>query len=170
MKNQNYKIFDAVFSGNLPLVKELLHGNPRLTEIRDRDNRTVLFHVVIDGQAKIARILLDAGADVRLKDSYGKTPLHYAASENRKELAEELIKYDAEIDAQDLDGNTPLSDAVFYSDGSGDLIKLLLKHGADKDVLNFSGISPFTLANSISNYDLSEFFEVDKAKRRDRKK
>lgn len=159
MKNQDNRIFEAVFSGNMPVLKKLLNENPRLIEMRDRDNRTALFHAVIDGQTEIAIILLSAGSDVCVKDSYGKTPLHYAASENRKELAEKLIKCNAEVDAQDLDGNTPLSDAVFYSDGKGDLIKLLLKHGADKDKQNYSGVSPFALAKSISNYDLTKFFE-----------
>jgi ankyrin repeat protein len=60
------------------------------------------------------------------------------------------------VDAQDIHGNTPLSRAVFDSKGRGQVIKLLLSSGANKDLKNKHGISPEDLAKSIGNYDVSK--------------
>jgi ankyrin repeat protein len=63
------------------------------------------------------------------------------------------------VDARDKHGNTPLSKAVFYSQGSGEMISLLLRWGADRDLKNNYGVSPVGLARSIANYDVARFFE-----------
>ena len=49
--------------------------------------------------------------------------------------------------------------AVFNSRGSGELIELLRRHGADPYRENFHGVSPLGLARDIGNYDVAQFFQ-----------
>lgn len=58
-----------------------------------------------------AQILLDAGADVRVRDKYENTPLHDAASRGLEGVAELLLAHGAEVNAQDFRNNTPLGKA-----------------------------------------------------------
>jgi ankyrin repeat protein len=48
--------------------------------------------------------------------------------------------------------------ATFNSQGRGELIELLLEHGADSDLVNQHGQTPRGLAKLIGNYDVEQFF------------
>jgi ankyrin repeat protein len=69
-----------------------------------------------------------------------------------------LLDAGAPVNARDANGNTPLSDAVFRSRGRGDVIKLLRDRGADPTLKNNHGVSPLSLAHTIANYDVRQFF------------
>jgi ankyrin repeat protein len=69
-----------------------------------------------------------------------------------------LINSGAKVDAADKYGNTPLGRATFNSRGRGEVIRILLDHGANRDLPNKSGVSPVKLANTIGNYDVKQFF------------
>jgi ankyrin repeat protein len=62
------------------------------------------------------------------------------------------------VQARNDRGNTPLWAAAFNSRGRGDLISLLLDHGADPDAANAAGRTPRELGDLIANYDLAQFF------------
>lgn len=123
----------------------------------DREGRTALFYAAQEGAADIATELIEQGANVNAQDKDLETPLHFAARAHQSEVAELLLKSGARVDSQDVHGNTPLARAVFDSKGRGDMIKVLLAHGADKALKNKYGISPADLAKSIGNYDVSVF-------------
>jgi uncharacterized protein len=93
------------------------------------------------------------------KDSKGWTLLHYAAQYLTVEIGQILISKGADVNAKDDFGNNVLWRATFSSQGKGEFIDLLLRNGADKFAKNKSGISPVDLANTISNYDVKQYFE-----------
>jgi ankyrin repeat protein len=124
----------------------------------DRDGRTELHHAVIDGHLEIVRSLLAAGGDVTVQDKAGWTPLHFAAQRGAIEIATLLIQHKAGVDVQDTFGNTPLLRAVFESRGRGEMIALLRRAGADPLQKNRHGVSPLSLARTIANYDVAQFF------------
>ncbi len=74
-------------------------------------------------------------------------------------IAASLIEHGAKIDVQDAWGNTPLGVAVSNSRGNGEMIRLLLAHGADKNIKNNYGISPLDYARQVANYNIVQFFE-----------
>jgi len=90
---------------------------------------------------------------------YGKTPLHLAAQKGDLQAAESLLKKGADINARDEFGNAPLFDAVFNSRNSGDMISLLLKHGADPLAANHSGVSPASLARKMGSENIVALFK-----------
>jgi len=97
--------------------------------------------------------------NVNLADRDGWTPLHAAAQNNDAETARFLLDSGAIVDPQDSYGNTPLFRAVFNSRDSGELIELLRQRGADAESKNKSGVSPVSLARTIANCDITQFFD-----------
>ena len=83
------------------------------------------------GSVDDVRRLLDAGADVDVRDSDGDTPLHGAAILSRFEVVALLLEAGAEVNARRSDGITPLHYAVSSSGGDPELIALLLEADAD---------------------------------------
>jgi hypothetical protein len=55
-------------------------------------------------------------------------------------------------------GNGVLFRAVFASRGNGEIIRMLRAAGADACARNSSGVSPLSLARTIANYNVAQFF------------
>jgi ankyrin repeat protein len=121
-------------------------------------DRTPLHYAVVDKNEPLVVSLIESGADINAVDKDGWTPLHFAAQRQFVGTAELLLDAGAIIDAQDGNGNTPLSNAVFSSHGSGDLIRILRRRGANPNVMNKYGVSPIGLAKTIANYNVIQFF------------
>lgn len=155
MKHSNL-LLNAILKNDIKELQRLLEEGVPI-DTPDRDGRSALFQAVVDGNFDVVRLLVEHSANVNHRDTKGKTPLHFAAGEVQNKIAAYLLSQGAEIDAQDDDGNTPLSDAIFYSQGNGNVISLLIQHGADKSLKNKYDISPVDLAKSIANYDVLRF-------------
>ena len=69
-----------------------------------------------------------------------------------------LLERGAIVDAPDKHGNTPLNRAVYNSKGRGEVIALLRAAGANATLNNRYGISPLSMALTISNYNVRQFF------------
>jgi ankyrin repeat protein len=124
----------------------------------DPYGRTELHYAVVDKKIDLVKSLLDSNYDPSAVDKNGWTPLHFAAQGYQVEIVRLLIQRGATIDAQDSYGNTPLGRAVFDSKGRGEIIKLLRDAGANPNLANKSNVSPLTLAQTIGNYNVKQFF------------
>jgi ankyrin repeat protein len=92
------------------------------------------------------KIILDAGGDIRARDKIHRTALHWAAQHARLQVVELLLPAlgSEAVDETDIDGWTPLCWAARgpegwlsrdVAEGRADqvkIIRLLLKHGADR--------------------------------------
>jgi ankyrin repeat protein len=146
----------AVMRHSLPEVIQALSQGEDIDAL-DIEGRTGLFYASKDGDSEIVAELIERGSNVNIQDRNLEAPLHFAAREYQLEPAKYLIRGGAKLDVQDSNGNTPLWRAVFESRGRGEMIKLLLSAGADKDLKNKHGVSPEELAKTIGNYDISGF-------------
>ncbi|MGW4947562.1 ankyrin repeat domain-containing protein [Actinoplanes sp. NPDC004185] len=124
----------------------------------DRQGRSELHYVALDGTAEDAVRLILAGEDVGLQDKDGCTPLHMAAQQKNTAVAEVLLAHGAPVDVVNKFGNSPLWTAVFGSKGEGEVIRLLRAAGADPHQCNASGRTPLELARLIGNYDVAQYF------------
>ncbi|KAJ9642435.1 hypothetical protein H2199_004816 [Coniosporium tulheliwenetii] len=86
------------------------------------------------GLTRIARLLVERGADVRSKDSYGTTALHEAASIGNDDLVSLLLTNGADIAAETTNGATALSNAIVGGHESTSL--LLLDSGSNLEVID----------------------------------
>ncbi len=116
-------------------------------------------YAIADNRPDLALLLIDCGTDVNAGDKKAYTALHFAAQTGEVGIAASLIEHGAKIDVQDAWGNTPLGVAVSNSRCNGEMIRLLLAHGADKNIKNNYGISPLDYARQVANYNIVQFFE-----------
>jgi ankyrin repeat protein len=95
-----------------------------------------LHKAVRDGDADRVRELLDAGADVNVressKDRLQYTPLHWAANNGDLEIAEILISRGADLDAEDPTYSTPLYLAA--EQGHPKVVEFLISKEAEVNV------------------------------------
>jgi ankyrin repeat protein len=130
-------LIDAVRSGNLEVVKEILHYGPNL-EARDRKGKTALFAAGEsmnngeDGESvECVRVLAKAGAKVDARDKDGNTLLHKTYL---VDVQEELLRLGADVNARNHNGETPI-----FTNMNTESIPLLLQHGADLTIRNNRG-------------------------------
>jgi uncharacterized protein len=125
----------------------------------DWAGRTPLHYAALDGDSELISQLLVSGLIVDAPDDNGWTPLHFAAQSNAADAIAILLKAGAAVDKRDGNGNTPLVTAVFNSRGKGEIINLLRAHGADPYAKNNHGGSALSLARTIANFDVRQFFQ-----------
>jgi uncharacterized protein len=125
----------------------------------DRAGRTPLHYAALDGDSGLISQLLASGLIIDAPDDKGWTPLHFAAQSSAADATAILLKAGAAVDSRDAHGNTPLFTAVFNSRGNGEVIKLLRANGADPCAKNNQGVSPLSLARTIANFDVRQFFQ-----------
>lgn len=79
------------------------------------------------GLAEMARLLIDNGADLNIRNDEGFTPLHWAAGEGQKELVVILIVHGADVNARNKRGWTPLRWAEAQS--QKEMVRILVAAG-----------------------------------------
>jgi ankyrin repeat protein len=124
----------------------------------DRDKRTAIFFAILTKSTELVAQLLKSKPDLNIKDYKGWYPLHFAAQAYLTDITNLLIEHGAALEVKDDYGNTPLWRATYSSDGRGEMIRLLLKKGANPENENNYGINPLKLASAIANYNVSQFF------------
>jgi uncharacterized protein len=125
----------------------------------DREGRSDLHYAARDGNLAEVELLLAQGADVNLQDKQGWAPLHFAAQASSVDVARYLVKHGATVDLEDTFGNTPLARATFASKGDGSVIRALRDAGADPMRKNKHGVSEVSLARSVANHDVAQYFK-----------
>lgn len=125
----------------------------------DEYGRTPLHYAAGDGDLPKVVTLLAGGAAIDLQDDNGWTALHFAAQARSEEVARYLLAHGASVELADSFGNTALFEATFSSRGDGAIIRALRAAGADPLRKNKTGVSPVSLARTIGNYNVAQFYD-----------
>lgn len=126
-------------------AKLLVKSDPAILEVSDDLGRTALHIAAGDfgykpleaGRVAVAKILIDAGANIHARNNSGKTPLQCAARRGSAKVVKWLIEAGADPDVRvvndyqepdDPPGNSAMQIAAHY--GNYEVVQILLKHGA----------------------------------------
>ncbi|MDN5215077.1 ankyrin repeat domain-containing protein [Fulvivirgaceae bacterium BMA12] len=97
----------AVISGDLEAVKKHIEAGTDINEKEPLGGSTPLISAATFGKIKIAKALIDAGADLSIKNNDGSTALHAAAFFCRVEIVQMLIDAKADKILRNNFGATP---------------------------------------------------------------
>ena len=135
--NGGTPIMFAAISGEILTIKILIDAGVDVSA-QGSNGWGALMVAAAKGHLKATRLILDAGADINTTDVYLWTPLMRAAYENRREVVAELLEHeDIEIHFRDEHGATALHHAA--NQGHGDIVELLIIHGADPGIQDARG-------------------------------
>lgn len=119
----------AAWQGHLGIVKLLVKQAGADVDGQTTDGRTPLHLASQRGQYRVARILIELGANVHMTSAGAHTPLHVAAETGHTSTSRLLIKHQADVHAQSALGLTPLH--LASQRGHLATVKMLIEEGAE---------------------------------------
>lgn len=135
----NSALVFAALTGDLRNVKLLLGAGEASTK--------ALTSALTFGYADVSQILLAAGASARITETTGINLLHWAAITNRPGVIPLLVDAGVPLNAADENGFTPLMYAASIDFGDTEVLRALLRAGADKSIRNADGRTPLDQAH-----------------------
>lgn len=142
-------------------LKEYIEKNPTVDlDEYSTDTYSPVYTAIYYENPEALQILLDAGADPNLTDTYagdtsGKSPLFFALYLENSEALEPLIAAGSDVNAATSNGITPLMIAV--TNGEADTA-VLLSAGADTSAKTKAGWSVLSYTVYAGNQELYEQF------------
>ena len=174
--NNAKDFINAVKSGNLSTVKNMLDKNPQLANATGSYTRHLygedvvfvspaLHFAIIEGNAEMVKLLLARGADPEGANNYGTTPLQASMTYKHNEITMLLIEKGANVNARvqsgQAEGWTPLRMAAHNGDAL--IAELLIKKGADLNAPDKSGITPLHSAAYFGHVNVIKVLLDNKA-------
>lgn len=122
-------------------VKRHITCNIKVIHFYFYDSLTCLHQSCISGTLEIARLLLECGAQIDIKDKNGNRALHYACQHGKLDLVCFLLQSGADVnEVNSHNGDSPLHVAIQHAltplaansqpNASEKIVSLLLSHGA----------------------------------------
>ena len=133
-----------VYDGTLKTAKALLKSdlmNTSNIDEKDGDGDSALSNAVgvitkNNRDIELLEMILEKGANVNNKNSFGATPLHLAAYYDRPDIVRLLLLKGANVNIQSNYGYTPLLIAVSGKNSGVSVAKLLLQKNADTKIVD----------------------------------
>ena len=121
-------LMKAAWDGQPDIIRILLDAGAKVNAQATDTGETALLNAVSQGNLEIVQMLLEAKADVSLKNKFDFNPFTSAVAAGNIELSRTLLKAGAGIE----EGAHTLSPLQFAaSSGNLDMIRFLVENGAD---------------------------------------
>eukprot|EP00752_Nemacystus_decipiens_P008125 g7265.t1 len=130
----------AADGGHVDVLNELIKHGADLNAVDD-DGETALHHAATFDHPEAIDVLVRAGAHIEAVGEDMYTPLHLACRFLKRDAARTLLAHGANVQTVDENGLYPLHSAVANgeSDGTLEVVELLLSFGADAMALSAAG-------------------------------
>ena len=152
----------AAFDGRKEMVKLLLSSGKININLRQKDGATALFCAVQRNWPEVVGLLIRGGADVNLPITDGTTPLCVAAFQGYIKVLKLLLQVPGTlINQSGADHSTPLFYACYQEHEQ--IVRALLKHGADPDMPDYFGMVALHFACIAGNTKIVELLLNNKA-------
>ncbi|CAH8867501.1 unnamed protein product [Trichobilharzia szidati] len=122
----------VAYKGNLAMLHYLIQNGVNVHQPTCTLQRCPVHYAALRQQVSCLQMLLNAGAQIDARDTFGNTPLHYAAEDGDGGLLSLLLNNGASVDAQDITNKTPLMKAA--RSGKVWAVRRLLLFGANVNV------------------------------------
>jgi ankyrin repeat protein len=151
--------YEACALGRKEHVAELLSRDPELAAGFSADGFSGLGLAIFFGHPGIARLLVEAGADVNApsRNAIRVTPLHSAVEGGDVAMLDLLLAHGAEADPVEFLGATPLHSAA--ARGSREMVNRLLKAGAGPKKKTSEGKTAADLAREYGHPEIAALLE-----------
>ena len=152
-------VFAAAAMGETAICKQIAQADQVLLQMASSDGWTPLHLACFFGHLDTAEMLLQLGADVKVRSANAmhNTPLHAAAASRNQNICALLLTHGAEVNATQQAGYT----AIHAAAANGDLetVRLLLAHEANPGVKNEKGETPVDIARQRGHVSVAELLE-----------
>jgi len=143
-------------------IARLLIGAGSDPNARDELHDTPYLFAAAEGRTEILRSLLAGGANLLDTNRFGGTGLIPAAHHGHADVVRLLLATDIDVDHVNNLGWTALLEAVILGDGGPvyqEIVGLLLKAGARRDITDRDGMSPLDHARRLGYRKIAALLE-----------
>jgi ankyrin repeat protein len=155
--NGGTPIMFAAISGEILTIKSLINAGADVSA-QGNNGWSALMVAAAKGHVAATRLIIESGADVNTTDVYLWTPLIRAAYENRRDVVSTLLEHEyMDIHHRDEHGATALHHAA--NQGNGEIVELLVIHGADPGIRDAQGRTASMTAFEMGHTELGQYLE-----------
>lgn len=151
------KLSAAVSVGDLAMIKLILSHEKAKPDLTQLSFRNAVLDATSSNRPDINEILLfllDAGADVDMRDDSDRTLLMRATAASI-ETVRGILQYRPNLQARDANENTVMT--CFTAGTTVEMLNLIVRCGGELDVLNKLRCSPLMRAADVKNMDVLKF-------------
>ncbi len=134
-------------------LNRVTDSDPPFENLKRRGQVPLYFAAYLNS-VEIAKLLIEHGANVSVRDNKGRRPIHSAAVQNSLEMAKLLIEHGANVSARNNDGISPMHSAAVQN--SVEMAKLLIEHGANVSVRDNKGRRPIHSAAVQNSLEMAK--------------
>lgn len=141
-------------------LKEIIN-NYDVTSVDNYGNNILHYYIkninaINVDSALFITLLKEKGLNLNANQSKGpkNTALHLAILTKNKTITTLIVSLGVDVNITNVNGNTPISEAIMhYKDDDPFFIEYLASNGANINLKNNYGVSPYSLSETIANYD-----------------
>lgn len=138
------RLVGAIRNAEVGKVRELLAQGVPVNPPKSKKGWTPLMVAVMQDNAEITGLLLEAGADAYARETNLETPVHLASRWGKPNALRVLLKKNISTESRDMISWTPLMWAALR--GKDEIIKQLFMAGARINEVDSDGNTPLMLA------------------------